>query len=319
MKSRFSLADLFIVAGTLLFGFFSFLSFNFLSLGDTKSSIIRATVYALLLGISAFGAKLLKRTARPSKAKVVGEGILLLFFVIVAIIAIFPFSHYFTVSDKKADIQKELTVNIEQATDMFNHYKDYTNNRLNMYRNNLNAIVAAKNVNPREYKSYGFVSGTDNNTQIENKIFTLKAMLEPSNYEEMKQIASAWLLNAKNEITDWNIITDWNPIGIVYVVNEVNNKTTSWKNELKQFSEYRAQGETATDFDYTLTFNDVTDKIRKTNSLTPFSISISIGLYVLMLLSYIFTRRHSKNSYSLFSIFIKKKSADRNTVDIPYP
>jgi len=314
MKSKFPWADFLIAVGIVLFGFFSFLSFNFLSLGETKTSIIRAVVYALFLGISAFVAKLLKRTDRPSKIKVIGEGILLLLFIIAAVIAIFPFSHYFAVSAKKADIQKELTVNIEQATDMFDHYKNYTNKRLNMYRNKLNAIVAAKNVNPREYNNYGFISGTDDNTQIENKMFILKAMLEPSNYEEMKQIASIWLLEAKNTITDWK------PIGIVDVVNKVNSNTTSWKDELKQLSKFRAQGEMATDFDYTLTFNDVTDKIRKSNRLTPLSIILAIILYMLMWLSYIYTKRHSKNNYTLFSIFIKKKnSSKRNTVDIPYP
>jgi len=313
MKSRFSWADLFIVVGTLLFGFISFLSFNFLLLGETKASIIRAVIFALSLGVFAFVAKLLKRTDRPSKAKVICEGILLLLFVIVASIAIFPFSHYFGVSDKKADIQKELAVNIDQATNMFDNYKNYSENRQRMYKNSLNAVVAARSVSPGEYSSYGFVNGISDSTQIENKMFTLKAKLEQSNYEEMKQIASTWLFDAKNTITNWK------PIGVVDVVNKVDSNTTSWKNVLIQLSEYRAQGETATDFDYPLAFNDVTDKIRTLNSPTPFSIILAIGLYMLMWISYFITRRHSKNNYTLRSIFTGKKNGkEKNPYDIDY-
>jgi len=325
MRSKFSLADLFILAGTLAFGFMCFLSFNFLSLGDIKASIVRAIIFALLLGVPAFVAKLLKKTDRPSKAKVIGEMILLSLFTIVAIIAIFPFSHYLAVSSKKTDIQKELAFNIDLAASMFDNYKYYIENRQRMYKNSLDAVVAAKSVSPREYTNYGFVNGTNDNTQIENKMFILKAKLEPSNYEEMKQIASAWLLDAKKTITNWNltgigVVDDLMGTGrgIADVVNKVNGNTTFWKNELKQLSEYRAQGETATDFDYHLAFNDVTDKIKTLNSPTLFSIIWAVGLYMFMLLSYFITRRHSKNNYTLRSIFTGKKNNVKNNFDIDY-
>jgi hypothetical protein len=311
-QSKFSLADIFNVSGTLVFGFLCFLSFNFLSLGETGASIARAMAFACFLSGFAFGAKLLKRTNRPSKSKIIGEWILLLLFAIIAFVAIFPFSHSFAISEQKTYIQGKLTANIEQASGMFDNYENYAKNRENVYKSRLYSVVNAKEVNPSEYESYGFVSGTDDRIQVENKILTLKLKLYPSNYEEMKQVASTWLIDAKNTITDWK------PIGIVDVMNKANSNISSWKDELKQLSTFRAQGETADDFDYPLTFDDITDKIMVLGDPIPFSIIFAIGLYMLMLLSYFITRRHSKNSYTLCSIFIEKKNCTKNDVDIDY-
>ena len=66
-QSKFSLADLLTVLGTLGFGFFCFLSLNFKTLGDTTTSIIWAVTISLILGGLAFGVKLLKRTSRNFK------------------------------------------------------------------------------------------------------------------------------------------------------------------------------------------------------------------------------------------------------------
>lgn len=287
--SKFSLADLLTVLAALGFGFFCFLSFNFLSLGETVPSIVWAVVLALLLGGLALGAKLLKRTSRNFKTRIIWEWILLLLFVIMAFVSIFPFSHFFAVSEQKADIQQKVTANITQAEGLFADYENYANNRLDIYKSRLNSVVAAKSVNPGEYREYGFVDGTADSKQVENKLFTLEAKLFPSNYQEMKSVDSSWLADSKVTIAKWK------PISIVNVINKVETNLTAWKDELKQFSSsFKAEGEVAEDFDYSLTFNDITDKFITLGSPTMFSIVIAIGLYLLMLLSYFITKRHTR-------------------------
>ena len=63
-QSKFSLADLLTVLGTLGFGFFCFLSLNFLTLGESTLSIIWAVLISFILGGLALGVKLLIRTSR---------------------------------------------------------------------------------------------------------------------------------------------------------------------------------------------------------------------------------------------------------------
>ena len=149
--------------------------------------------------------------------------------------------------------------------------------------------MAAKRVNPEEYKNFGFVEGTDDNTQVENKMFSLKAQLYPSNYSEMKQIDSDWLSDTKDKVTSWS------PTGIVKVVNTLKIEISSWNEQLKSYSSFRAKGETATDFDFPLSFDDVSGIFNKSTSPNPLALVIGIALYLLMSLSYFITKRDTRS------------------------
>jgi len=287
-QSKFSLADLLTVLGTLGFGFFCFLSLNFLTLGDTTTSIIWAILISFVLGGLAFGVKLLKRTSRNFKTFIIWEWVLLFLFIVVAFFAIFPFSHYFVVTAQKDSIQKKVVSNITQAEGLFIAYESYANNRLNIYKSRLGSIVSAKKINPQEYNSFGFVDGTDDKTQVENKMFSLKAQLYPSNYSDMKQIDSTWLSDAKSKVTSWS------PTGIVKVVNMLKIEISSWSEQLIYYSSFRAKGETATDFDFPLTFDDVSSIFNQSTNPNPLALIIGIALYLLMFLSYFITKRHSR-------------------------
>lgn len=291
-QSKFSLADLLTVLGAMGFGFFCFLSVNFLTLGDTTLSIIWAVIISLILGGLAFGVKLVKRTSRNFKTFIIWEWVLIFLFLVVAFFAIFPFSHYFVVTAQKENIQNKVVSNITQAEGLFIAYESYADNRLNIYRSRLNSIVAAKRVNPEEYKNFGFVEGTDDNTQVENKMFSLKAQLYPSNYSEMKQINSAWLSDAKDKVTSWS------PTGIVKVVNTLKIEISSWNEQLKSYSSFRAKGETATDFDFPLSFDDVSGIFNKRTSPNPLALIVGIGLYLTMFLSYLKQKRNTRNPLS---------------------
>lgn len=287
-QSKFSLADLLTVLASIGFGFFCFLSFNFLTMGETNKSILLAVVFALVLGGLAFGAKLLKRTDRNFKTCIIWEWVLLFLFVVAAIFSIKPFSHYFVVSSQKEDIQKEVIANIEQAEGMYYDYKKYADNRLKIYESKLNSVVMAKKTNPAEYQEYGFVEGTEDKTQIENKMFTLRAKLYPSNYEELATANVEWMNKAKSTVDSWK------PIGLVDVIKVAKDNLTQWKNDLIEYSEFRANGEIAENFEYPLSFNDVTGKMTQLSSPNGVSILYSVGLCILMIVSYIVTKRHPR-------------------------
>lgn len=285
-QSKFSLADLLTVLGTLGFGFYCFLSLNFLTLGDTTTSIILAVFISFILGGLAFGAKLLKRTSRKFKTCIIWEWVLILLFIVAAFFAIFPFSHYFVVSAQKENIQNKVVSNITQAEGLFIAYERYADNRLNIYKSRLNSIVAAKGSNYKGYKKY--FNGTDDNTQVENKLFSLKVHLYPSNYSEMKQVDSTWLSDAKDKVINWS------PTGIVKVVNTLKFEISSWNEQLKSYSSFLAKSETATDFDFPLSFDDVSGIFNKRTSPNPLALIIGITLYLLMFLSYFISKRHPR-------------------------
>jgi len=302
--SKFSLADLLTVLAALTFGFFCFLSLHFLSLGQIQTSIIIAAIIALLLGMFAFFAKLFKRTSKNFKTCIIAEWICLFLFVAVACVAIFPFSHYFAVSDQKDTIQRKVTAGIAQAENMYTDYEHDAENRETLYKSRLRTVVAAKGVNPQNYAGCGFVADVDDNEQIDNKMFKLHAQLFPSNYTEIKQNNTLWLVNAKKTIKDWK------PIGLVAVVNEVEHNATKWVNELVKFSTYREQGEMffamASDFSYPLSFDDVKDTFEYLGDPTLLSVACAIGLYFLMVLSYLVTKRHFRYP-GLKLIFCRRK------------
>jgi hypothetical protein len=294
-QSNFSLADVLTLLAALAFGFVCFLGANFFTLGDTGQSIILASMIAVLLGGLAFGAKLLKRTSRNFKSYFVLEIILLVAFIGLAFLfANSPFPHYFTVSDKKADIQSKLTASITQAENMFAEYEQYAAKRETVYKSKLRSVATAKSVNPTEYAEYGFVNNVATETQIENKMFSLHVDLFPTNYSDtvahngIKEVAAKWLRGAKNDTNGWR------PIGIVAVVNEVEQNSQEWLKTLVTLSQVREKGEKAEDFTYSLSFDDVKTAFKTLGKPTPLTIGLAALAYVLMLLSWFVTKRHTR-------------------------
>ncbi len=157
----------------------------------------------------------------------------------------------------------------------------------------MKSAVATKNASQIDYRKFGFVYGTPDSTQIENKIFTLHAQLYPTNYEGedgIKQVATNWLANARNILKSKWAFT----FGIVDVLNNLQSNITTWNN-LKQFSTFIALGENRNDFDIPVTFDNITDKITELRSPKSLPIVIALSLYVLMLLSYFVTKEeHQK-------------------------
>jgi hypothetical protein len=288
-QTKFSLADLLTVLGTLGFGFFCYLSFNFYTLGDTFKSILYSLTIALTLGGLAFTVKLLKSTSRNFKSRIIVEGILLFFFIIISLISIIPFSQFFAVSERKTDIQQKVINNINHAETLFSEYERYADTRLNLYKAQLNSVVNGKLGNPELYESLGFVNGNNEVTQLNDKVFSWKAKIFPSNYMEMKRVDSTWLVDAKDKMITWS------PLGIVTVVNTLNLEIPIWRDQLISNSTFRAPGEKYdNDFEFQITFDDVTGNFNQILKPTFLSIFIAISLYLIMLLSYFITKRHTR-------------------------
>lgn len=310
-NSKFSLADVLSLLTAFAFGFVCFLGLNFKSSGENVvKSIIIALIVSLLLWCCAFGLKLLKGTRSNFKTCIIWEMILFIFLTLITgIFSVSVFSHYFTVSQQASNIQSELTKSITQAEGMFSSYENYANKRESNYERKLKSVVNTKNTNPSQYAEYGFENnGIADLKQIENKMFTIHAELFPTNYSNtidkngLREIATLWLGNAKNNISTWN------PIGIVSVVNDIDSKSNTWLNSLKGWSTVRQKGEDTDDFTYQLSLNNIKEYFTISDTPPVIAICLSILCYALMLFSYLITKRDTRYP-GLKMLFSTKKTA----------
>lgn len=307
-QSKFSLADLLTVLTAVVFGFLCFMGANFLYINNDKvwgmsntiGCLFMAFVCSGALFITAFGAKLLKKTSRNFKTSFILEMILLLLFVLFAVFfasKASPFPHFFNVTAKKSEINSKLQTNIKQAEKMFAEYESYVESRKRNYQAKLNSVVSFP-INPTEFRNFGFQdNGIRYSNQIETKMFTFNADLLPTNYSDsisnngLKEVAGKWLKNAKSTTNSWR------PIGIVGVVNDIEKNSNEWLNTLIELSQARQQGESAVDFEYPLSFDDVKAHFTKPDNPSLLSIGLALLAYVLMLLSWFVTKRDGKKNF----------------------
>jgi hypothetical protein len=299
-QSKFSLADVLTVLTAFAFGFICFLGKNFQTLGNTSVSITWAVFIAISLAVTALTAKRLKQTSRNFKTFFIVEvTVLVLFTVFMVMFSISPFPHYFKVSTQKAEIQNKLQASILQASKMFDKYEQYAENRKNNYKGRLNVAIntKVKGTSAVDYASYGFAEGNVSDvTQLNNKMFTIHADLFPTTYSDtadnngIKEVAIVWLTKANNTTNSWK------PIGIVNVVNDVENNSKDWLKQLIGFSKVREKGENYTNFNYQLTFNDVKTHFTTIGRPSLLSVGLAAIAYVLMLLSWFVGKRHSRST-----------------------
>lgn len=306
-QSRFPLADLLTVLGSIGLGFFCYLSINFYTLGDTTTSISWAIIIALVLACLAFLCKLLKTTNGNFNTSIIIERVVLLIYISVSLVALFPFSHYFYISSKKEAIQEQVIANIANAEGIFAAYESYVDGRLTLYKAQLESAVFNK-ANNQDYFIMGFENGTSDATQINNKLFSWRAQLFPSNYQQMKKVDTQWLAVAKQNITDWS------PLAIVEIVNSLKEETSIWNEQLVSYAKFKAKGEVYKPFAFNLTLKDVSNIFTETSNPPIEALLIGCGFYLLMLLSYFINSRSTKNPYTLFGkrVGYKDDSIDLN-------
>ena len=298
-QSKFSLADLLTVLGTLGFGFFCYLSINFYTLGDTVTSLALAAFISFLLGGLAFAIKLLKRTDRNFKSSIIAEWSILFLYIIISIIALFPFSHFFYITTQKEIIQEKIVSNIKNTEGIFSEYENYGKQRLLIYSAQLKSAVETKQTDDQDYKKFGFEPGTNDDLQIKNKIFSLKAQLYPSNYEVMKQVNLKWLTDSQQNVMNWS------PLAIVKIVNTLQDEIPNWRQQFVSYSSYKTKGDDYPLFDFKLVNADFSSDFTQKNNPTFSSFLLAIAFYILMLIPYLIEKRHTR--FPGFKIIFRTK------------
>ncbi len=304
-QTKFSLADVITLLAAIAFGFVCFLGTHFFTLGNTSQSIILAVIISVLLSATALGAKWLKRTNGNFKTCFIWEMILLIFFTSLTVFFTYsPFSHYFVVSDQKKVIQRDFNFSITQVENMFTEYEKYAQTRKGLYKGKIESVVTNKYVNPPNYTAFDFKNtGGSDLIQIKNKMNMMHTDLFPSNFKAMKTADSTWLAKSRE------IVNNWKPISIVVVLNTIEQNSNQWLDELVQLSTIREKNEITVNFNYPLPISSMKVFFTTLGKPTPLSIGLAIILYLLMLLSWIVSKRHTRFP-GLKLVFGTGKSAD---------
>ncbi|MDR2693353.1 MAG: hypothetical protein LBB74_03965 [Chitinispirillales bacterium] len=296
-----------IVLGAVGFGFGCFLGMDFYTLGDKTQSITVAAVAAGVLLALAVALAHLKRTYGNFKVCFIAEMILLIvFFGAAGYFAYSDLSHYFVVTKQRNKIQNKLDECITNTEKMFTEYDGYVKKRKDFYERYLAGLADsnAKKTRWSEYTGvyYDTTGRVSDLTQREELLFKLTTELCPSNYDKMKQVSSSWLGEARGVVKNWSPIDIVKPIGIVDVVNNVEQNSKAWRDTLVSLSKYRQKKEDAENFAGRLSFDntlsDVKGRFRERGDimarLNVMAVATTLVLVALMLVYWLWPGRSSK-------------------------
>lgn len=315
-KLKFSLAYVLMGAAALGFAFFCFLGKNYLVLGDDKITVVNifipALITFLLLSGFAAGAAFMRSTDKNFDTFSIFEKIFLGLFTVTVLAQVFvikEFSHFFAVWETRTEINDALIPSITDANDMFTEYERAANNRIEQYKNTLESMEKTEGKgDSAAYVRQGFGSDRAKNAKlIEEAIEVLEVELfpgdDPTDYEAMKQSCSTWSVYAKGIVDrQQGIVNDlaW-IMNIVNVVEKVGKNSENWRDTLiltygsvsADTGAYNNASQAGT-FDYTPKIANIKNLFIERGGPNLPAIAWAIGLYVLMLLPYIFSALSDK-------------------------
>ena len=209
-------------------GYFSFMGFTYLTDGNFTFAGIGALISVLLYILVFVGAQVMKSSGRKISRKIMWERILIFGSPLVFVAVMIPISHFWTVKTQDREISRTFTDALNNSQQLFADYEIYVEKRISNYSKSLDAIIANKESLGELYAESGFKPGMEQ-MQKENMLQTLRLMLTPEAYEQLKGRALEWIGKADEGTSTWNIFLLGNK-------REIKQAVTNWENQLKELS-----------------------------------------------------------------------------------
>jgi len=301
---KFSLAAVISVVAASVYGFVSFLGFNFLWKGDVQKSILSAVAICLVLLLLVFITKKIKSARRDFKKNGLIEIITLAVYILVAMLTIMPFSHYFSVQNRKDEIKTKIETDVDKTRKMFDAYEVNANNRIAIYEGQLNTAINGQKFNNAAFIAMGFKNNDEPNIKQKERLMRVfEDDLMPDQYDSTKVTAKKWLDGAEQ------IATDWKPIGLMDVVKTMATESNKWLTEIKGYDQ-RTQKASTDPFDYTISFASIDNELTETKTPTFIALILSIVLHLLILFPYWFGPRDNRSNGLWKELFSQKENDD---------
>ena len=306
----FSWLDIFTVYGIAAFLYIEYPTRHFLTSGKNDDVTIILFV-TILFGIG-FGLKHLKRTRKHFRAHFILEIIFLAITVSICLIAPPRFYQNIHLYNRRNEIRNELASGMEQSRTMFAEYEKYASIRGYIYRSKLAAVVSGKEINPEEYRSFGFEgSRVSDSEQIRNKVFSLNAKLLSPDYFEMKKTNLDRLAKSKDKI-----INGFFYYKAIDIVNEMESMSTTTLNGLIHLSMHREKNETAASFTYDLSFDKDIKKGELTQKERLLTFAWVFFFQFFILIPYFFSERHVSAPYPLWRCLYGRERKDYDPLPV---
>lgn len=311
MKTKFNLADVLSLIAIMAYGFFVFLSANFLEWGNMQSTIVWTAVAVVLFLVFSFGAKLLKQTSRNFIGSVIFEFVFLIGIIVTSLLMFPKFAHFLAVSDINKEIKQDITNEINNGRNMFANYETYCQERITDYSNNVQNAIDNKSTQRSVYLNYGFKLVFTPTQDIAHKttlIDDITEQLKGEKYDVLKKDATV------NYNLWGNAINNWKPLSIIPVINSIDETIQKYYNTLVEYSsDCDMLNEDYYDFSYDISVgNDARTVIETYNGYSMLGLVLAIILFIFMVLPYLVAGRSTKfpGWRNLFNMMSNQRSSN---------
>jgi hypothetical protein len=300
---KLNLATIISIISALCYSYVSFLGLYFYWLGDILKSLVGAVAVSIVLGVIVIFLRMIKAAKRNFHKNAIIEILVLAFYFIAAIILFnFPYSHYYTVYDKKNEIIKKVDSVTSSTIKMFDEYELYVNNRIFLYDAILTRVINGKKTNYKDYLANGFLDNGENDLIQKNRlIIILKDDLLPAKYDSSKKFVVKWLQYVRISITEWK------PIGLMRAIKGYDIEVEKCMTVLNSYY-IKVEKRPLTElFNPNILYAKIEEEFTQTGSPTIMGICSAIVLNILFLFPYFFAYR-SKRHRGFINEIIKNKN-----------
>ena len=198
------------------------------------------------------------------------------------LLAAFPISHFIHIQHQETQIATQFTCAIDTARTMFSDYEAYANERMAQYKH---------------------VIRHQSRLNRENKMRCLRLQLLSANYDSLHTSATLWIEEYAQKPSTLNVFLLGNLEGIKQAIN-------GWNDQLHQLSDRRMSDEPenteaiASPSESATAATELLESLKQQfHQISSFSITDMIALlalWLMLMLPYLFQRRHSKSTMRLF-------------------
>lgn len=316
-KLQFSWGHIIAFIALIAVSYISFVGFTYLTNGDFSYALVGMGITDVVFILFFIGAQQMKASGVKMSRKIIWERIFIFGSPIIFIIGMLSMSHFWTVKSQNTEIVETFKKSINSSKQLFTDYEEYANQRIESYQNNLTEIIVNKSANSATFNDAGFEEYKAS-IQRDNMVETLRLQLLSQNYDSLKNVANAWIDNAAQGASTWNVFLLGN-------TQEIKEALNNWENQLKSFSAKEMSNESIIEPVGHFQSYGAKNAIQGIDSLTssfttqkfPTIAAIIFGIliYLMLLFPYILQDRHTKSTLRLVgnenSNKTKKKSSSK--------
>lgn len=225
---KFSFAHVFAFLAIIAVMYITFMGATYSRGGDFVWGSIVAGASLVSLLVMSYAIQLLKASESKFDTRILWERFMVLVFIVIgSLIFYFPFSHFWAVVERSADIEQQFSRAIQQSKALFDNYESYTAERRGAYAQRLEEIAAAKE--SEDYRYGYFIEGLESH-QIANSLLSMDIQQRGDNYTALSTSAHAWIEESSQEVSAYNVFLLGN-------IDQIQQAVSAWHRQLQVWTE----------------------------------------------------------------------------------